>query len=195
MKFDGWRCKTIGHLLDATSSFVHHFVTISQIKLELQSGTPQFWSKSDIFYPVWPWNLTMILKNNRAHLLCYFKLCASFHNHRLIQTRVTVWKHPIWVKISNFFFSCDLEIWWMTLKNNRTSFLCHIKLCQLLLWSYGPEIPKLGQFFFYFCHPDLWSVTLTLTWSSLLSMVNIPDNLMTIQWEEHCKTRQIWGIW
>ena len=30
--------------------------------------------------------------------------------HRLIQTRVTVRKRPIWVKISDFFALCDLEI-------------------------------------------------------------------------------------
>ena len=41
-------------------------------------------------------------KNYRAPLLCYFKLCASFQNHRWIHTRVTVRKCPIWVKISYF---------------------------------------------------------------------------------------------
>ena len=39
------------------------------------------------------WRMT--LKNNRAPLLCCFKLCASFHSHRWIQTKVTVWKHSI----------------------------------------------------------------------------------------------------
>ena len=38
LKFDGWPCKTIGHLFYATSSFVHHFVAICVFKLELQSG-------------------------------------------------------------------------------------------------------------------------------------------------------------
>ena len=44
----------------------------------------------------------MTLKNNRAPLLCCFKLCTSFHNHWCIQTNVTVLKHSIRVKI------CDL---------------------------------------------------------------------------------------
>ena len=35
VKFDGWPCKTIGHLFYATSSFVHHFVAIGEFKLEL----------------------------------------------------------------------------------------------------------------------------------------------------------------
>ena len=47
----------------------------------------------------------MTLKNNGAHLLYNIKLCASFHSHQCIKTGVTVWKHPIWVKISKF-FSC-----------------------------------------------------------------------------------------
>ena len=56
-KFDRWPRKTIGHLFYVSSSFVHHFTTISEFKLELQSGNAQFWSKSTIFRAVWPWNL------------------------------------------------------------------------------------------------------------------------------------------
>ena len=41
-------------------------------------------------------------KNNRAPLLCYFKLCASFRSHWWIQTGVTVRKRPIWVKFDDF---------------------------------------------------------------------------------------------
>ena len=102
----------------------------------------------------------MTFKNNRAPLLCYFKLCAAFRSHWWIQTGVTVRKHLIWVKIDNFFLAVwpwnltydlvillkigfksliflpmlrwylyDLEIWWMTLENNRASLLYHIKHC------------------------------------------------------------------
>ena len=78
LKFDGWPCKTIGHLFYATSSFLHHFIAIGEFKLELQSG------------------------NNRAPLLCYFKLSTSFHSHWWIQTWVTVRKRPIWVKFDDF---------------------------------------------------------------------------------------------
>ena len=35
LKFDRWPCKTIGHLFNATSSLVHHFVPIGEFKLEL----------------------------------------------------------------------------------------------------------------------------------------------------------------
>ena len=62
LKFDGRPWKTIGrYLFYATSSLVHHFVTIGQFKLELHSGNTQFRWKSVIFCSVWPWNLTHYL--------------------------------------------------------------------------------------------------------------------------------------
>ena len=73
------------------------------------------------------WGLT--LKKKRAPLLCHLKLCASFHRHRSFQTGVTVRKRQIWVKISDFFVPCELEIWGITLKNDRTHFLGYLKLC------------------------------------------------------------------
>ena len=57
LKFDEWPWKTIGHLFYTTSSFVHHFKSIGELKLKLQSGNAQFGSKSVIFCHVWPWNL------------------------------------------------------------------------------------------------------------------------------------------
>ena len=71
----------------------------------------------------------MTLKKNRAPLLYYIKLCVTFQIHRWIQTKVTVWKRSIWVKMGDFFVLCDLEIWWMTLENNRAPLLYYIKLC------------------------------------------------------------------
>ena len=58
LKFDGWPWKTIRHLFYVASSFVHHFIAIGEFKLKLQPGNTQFGSKSAIFCPVWPWNLT-----------------------------------------------------------------------------------------------------------------------------------------
>ena len=66
--------KTIGHLFYATSSFRHHFVAIGEFKLELQSGNAQSGSNATLLEPcdleIW----RMTFKNNRAPLLCYFKL-------------------------------------------------------------------------------------------------------------------------
>ena len=70
----------------------------------------------------------MTSKNNRAPLLCYFKLCASFRSHWWIRTGVTVRKRQIG-SIRRFLEPCDLEIWRMTLKNNRAPVLCYFKLC------------------------------------------------------------------
>ena len=94
--------KTIGHLFYATSSFVYHFVPIGESKFELQSGKPNLGQMRRFLEPcdleIW----RMTLKNNRAPLLCYFKLCAAFRTYWWIQIGVTVRKRPIWVKFDNF---------------------------------------------------------------------------------------------
>ena len=73
----------------------------------------------------------MTLKNIKAYPLHYTKLCASFQDHWWIQTGVAVRKRSIPVKINDFFVSRDLEIWWMTLKNNKASLLYYVKPCAL----------------------------------------------------------------
>ena len=61
------------------------------------------------------WQMT--LKNNRAPLLYYVKLCVSFQTHEWIETGVTVWKHSIQIKKSNFctmwlcIFSSTHSLW------------------------------------------------------------------------------------
>ena len=153
------------------------------IEMELKSGNAQFGSKSTFFVQCGLEIWRTILKNNRVHLLYCFKLFTSFHSHQWSQTGVTVRKHPIWVKINDlysrvslkfdrwpwksighlswvtsnfvyhsiiifeltlelqsgnakfgskstiFFVSRDLEIWQITLKNNRTPLLCYFRLC------------------------------------------------------------------
>ena len=64
--------------------------------------TPNLGQNRRFVLAVWPSNLTDDLQNNRAPLLWYFKLCASFRSHWWIQTRVTFQKRPIWVKINDF---------------------------------------------------------------------------------------------
>ena len=56
------------------------------------------------------WQMTS--ENNRAHLLYCFKLCASFHSHQWIQTKVTVRKRSIRVKFGDFF--CPVWPWNLT---------------------------------------------------------------------------------
>ena len=78
----------------------HLFIAIGRFKLELQSGNAKFGSKLAIWW--------MTLENNKAPYLTYFKLCASLHGHRSIQTRVTVRKRQIRVKIGDF---CPMWPW------------------------------------------------------------------------------------
>ena len=89
--------------------FVHHFIAISQFKLELQSGNAQYRSNLWYFAPcdleIWQ----MTLKNNRAPLLCYIKLCASFHRNQSIQPWVIVGKCQIRVNIGDFVFPVTLK--------------------------------------------------------------------------------------
>ena len=96
LKFDGWPSKTIGHLFNATSSFVHHFVAIGEFKLELQSGNTQSGSNSAIFRAVWPWNMTDYLQQGKSE---GFESCD----------RPIVRKSPIWVKISDVLYSVTLK--------------------------------------------------------------------------------------
>ena len=65
-KFDGWPWKTTGHLFCVAASFVHHFIIIGEFKLKLQSRNARYGSKSAIYCPVWPLNLTDDLEKQKA---------------------------------------------------------------------------------------------------------------------------------
>ena len=52
------------------------------------------------------WQMT--LKNNRAPLLCSFKICAAFRRHWWIQTGVSQ-RRPIWVKLDDFYSRVTLK--------------------------------------------------------------------------------------
>ena len=63
-------------------------------------------------------NWRMTLKNHRAPLLYYVKLCASFQMHSWSQTRVTAWKRSSRVKIGDFLsrVTLKIDIWpWKTI--------------------------------------------------------------------------------
>ena len=89
-------------------------------------------------------------------------------------------------QIWRFLEPCDLEIWRMTLKNNRAPLLSIIKLYASFhhhMWiQTGVTVRKRLS----------WVVTLTfdlwpwpLAWTSLLSLVITPENFMMIRWWEH----------
>ena len=130
------------------------------------------------------WRMTF--RNKRAPLICYFKLRTAFHSHWWIQTGVTVRKRPIWVKFDEFLAPCDLEIWRMTLKNNRAPLLSNIKLYVSFhhhMWiQTGVTVRKRLSWV-------VTSVTLTFdlwpwpfAWTLPWSVVITPENFMMIQW-------------
>ena len=118
----------------------------------------------------------MTLKNDRAPLLYYIKLCVSFHIHRWIQTKVTVRKHLIWVKIDDFLSRVTLkfDVWpWKTIGHlfyATSSFLYHFI--------------AIGEF-----KLDLQSGNAQSGSNSTLFRAMWPRN-----WRM-TSTRQIWGIW
>ena len=134
-----WPQKTIGHVFYIMSSFVNHFKSIGEFKLELQSGNAQFGSKLVIFCGYWlffPCDLEIwwiTLGNNRAPVLYYIKLCASFQIHQWSQTWVTVRKRSIRVEIGDFLSRVTLKFdgWpWKTIGHlfcTTLSFVHHFK--------------------------------------------------------------------
>ena len=159
LKFDEWPWKTIGYLFYVTSSFVHHFIAISKFKLELQSGNIKFGSKSVIFCAEWPWNLMDDLEKLQGSssmlLQALYIISLPSVNSNWSYSPET----PNSGQNQRLFVPCDLEIWRMTLKNNRAPLLCHIKLCTSFhchMWiQTGVTVRKQLS-----CDLDLWSLTL-----------------------------------
>ena len=168
---------------------MHHSKAIGEIKLELQSGNARFVSKSAIFCPVWPWNLMDDLENNRAPLLYCFKLRASFHTHQWIQSKFTVRKRSIRVKIDDF-FTRDLQIWQMTLKNNGAPVQCYFKLSasfQSHQWIQTKVTVrtrsirvKIGDFFVT-CDLQIWQMTLKNKKAPLLCCFKLSESFHSHQ--------------
>ena len=115
-------------------------------------------------------------------------------------------------QIRLFLEPCDLEIWRMTLKNNRAPFLCYFKLCASFLSHWwiqtGVTVRKRPIKPYASFHRHMWietgvtvrkrlnwvvtSVTLTFdlwpwpfAWTLRRSLVITPENFMMIRWWEH----------
>ena len=146
----------IGHLFYFTSSFVHHLKLLGEFKLKLLSGNPQFGSKSaTCFVPcdlgIW-W---MTLKNNRALLLCFTKLCALFLSKPSVNSNWSYCPETLNSGQNRRFLSrvtLKFDGWpW----KNRAPFLCYCKLC-------AP----------FFSH---WWITTGVTVRKRLNLVKIDD--------------------
>ena len=109
---------------------MHHFKSIGEFKLDLQSRNAQFGSQLVIFYPGWPslkfygwpWktigHVSMLLQ---ALCIISYPLVNSNWSYSPETTNLG--------QIRRFLEPCDLEIWRMTLQNKRAPLLCYFKLC------------------------------------------------------------------
>ena len=164
---------------------MRHFIAISEFKLKLQSGNSQFGSKCLIFWSLvtlkfdgWPWKTIVHLFYATSSFVHNFvAIGVQSGNAHLGQNR-------------RFFKPCDLQIWRMTLQNNRTPLIGNIKLYvsfhhhhmwiqtavthrKRLCWVMTPVTLNF----------DLWPWPFALT--SLLSLVITSRNVVMIQWWEH----------
>ena len=131
LKFNGWPWKTVGHLFYTTSSFVHHFKSMGEFKVELQSGNAQFGSKSAIYL------MDDLAKRYGTSSILHQALCIISNP----------WVNSNWSyspetlnsgQNRQFFVLCHLEIWWMTLENNRAPLLYYI--------SFVHHFKSMGEF-------------------------------------------------
>ena len=92
----------------------------------------------------------MTSKNNKAPLLYYIKLCASFQIHWWIQTGVTVRKCSIRVKIDDFLsrVTLKIDVWpWKTtghLFYTMSSFVHHFKSIGEVKLEWQPGNAQVG---------------------------------------------------
>ena len=121
--------KTIGYLFYATSSIVHHFVAIGELKLEWQFGNAQNRLKIGVFCPVRPWNLTDDIEKqkgtspNLLQAMCIISYPLVNSNWSCSPETSNLGENR------RFCGHRGLQIWQITLKNNRVPLLCFSKLC------------------------------------------------------------------
>ena len=130
LKFDGWPRKTTGHLSYMLRwQFLCHQLVNSDLRYFPKTPNSGQNQRFFFFVPCDLENWQMTLKTIR-HL---FHAISGFVHHFIVisewQLHLPVRKRPIRVGIVDFFVPCDLKISWMTLKNDRTTLLCYIKLC------------------------------------------------------------------
>ena len=103
-----------------------------------------------------------------------------------------------------FFIMPDLEIRWITLKDNKTPLLGHIKLLCIISkpsvnsnWSYNPEMLNSGQngHFFVPCDLEIWQMTFKTNRAPLLCYFKLFASLhshQSIQAGITVRKLQIW---
>ena len=92
-----------------------------------------------------------------------------------------------------FFSQCDLEIWWITLKNNKVCILyyMYVKLCAsfqshrwiqtgVTVWKRSIRVKK--QQFFAQCHLEIWQMTLKTNRAPLLYYIKLCVSFQSHGW-------------
>ena len=97
-------CSTVGSGTDKNKANLRDLIAATGLVILLKfDPNHRFFVPCDL--EIW-W---MALETNRAPLLYYIKLCASFQIHHWIQIGITVRKCSIWVKIGNFLSRVTLK--------------------------------------------------------------------------------------
>ena len=105
---------------------MHHFKAIREFKQELQSWDPKFeifLSWLTLKFDGWPRQMIGHLSYTTSSFVHHFVAIDEFKLELIAQLG---WKLTI-------FALCDLEIWRMTLKNNKAPPLCYFKICASFL--------------------------------------------------------------
>ena len=157
---------------------MQHFVPIGEFKLELQSGNAQSGSNSMLFksrmtlkFDGWP-------SKRIGHL---FYATSSF-----VQHFTAIGEFKLELQSGNaqsgsnsaILALCDLEIWRMTLKNNRAPLLSNIKLVSFHhhMWIQTGVTVRKRKVGSWPLWP--WPFAWTLPWSNVIT----PENFMMIRW-------------
>ena len=122
-----WPWKTIGHLLELccfkhrVSFYSHHWIQtgVTVRKRPIWVKISNFLCPVTLKFDRWPWKTIGHLFNTTLSFVHHFKAITEF------KLELQSGNAPIWVKIRVFLVPFDLEIWRMTLKNNRAPLLKH----------------------------------------------------------------------
>ena len=121
--------QTIGHFFYTQPTFSASFKSISESKLELQSGNAQFGSKLAIFCPVRPWNSIDDLEKQKGTSSILHQAMCIISNPSMNPN----WSYtPEMLNLGRnwrYLVPRELDICWMTLENDRAPLLYYIKLC------------------------------------------------------------------
>ena len=129
-KFDGWPRKTIGHFFYTKSSFVHHFKSIGEFKLDLQSRNAleirveigDMLSRVTLKFVGWPWKTIGRLFYATSSFVQHFVAIGEFKLEFQSGNGQSGSNSTIFRAVRPWNLADDLA-------KNRAPFLCYFKLC------------------------------------------------------------------